>query len=117
AGQRGSGGLAARVEHLESEVSGHTGAIQNLRAVTVNTEQNLQKLLVAVDTFCDKATRQMERLPAPDVPVMRRSFGWRIAATVAAVCAVGGWLLFHSPVESREAATRVQAANPVKREP
>src|SRR5437868_3228690 len=31
--------------------------------------------------------------------------------------AIGGWLLFHASFESRETAGRVQAADPVKREP
>src|SRR5437899_3365010 len=116
AGDRRMEGLAARVERLESDVSSHTDAIQNLRGVTVNTEQNLQKLLVAVDSFCDKASRQMERLPALDAPATP-GFGWRIPATVAAVCAIGGWLLFHGAVEPRDTTAKVQAAVPVKPEP
>jgi hypothetical protein len=116
-GDRLMEGLAARVERLESDVSGHTDAIQSLRGVTVNTEQNLQKLLVAVDSFCDKASRQMERLPAPESSAAPRSFGWRIPATVAAVCAIGGWLLFHGAIEPRDTTAKVQAAVPVKQEP
>jgi Domain of unknown function (DUF4115) len=123
-GEPGRDGLAARVERLEQEVSSHTDAISSLRGATVNTEQNLQKLLVAVDSFCDKAARQMERLPAPEAepepavePAQRRSTGWRIPLTVAAVFAIGGWVLFHGATEPRGATDRVQAAVPAAKEP
>src|SRR5882724_5494293 len=78
--RREHGGLAERVARLENEVSRHGEAIQTLTGTTANTEQNLQNLLGAVDAFCEKAARQMERLPAPAVPE-RKPFSWRIPAT------------------------------------
>jgi len=104
--------LAQRVDRLEHDVSGHSEAIQNLRGASVNTEQNLQKLLTAVDSFCDRATRQMERLPAgAEPPEEHRKFGWRIPVTIAAVCAIVAALLFRGTDETRDAADRVQAAH------
>ena len=111
-GERRVEALAQRIEHLETEVTEHSGAILNLQGTTTKTEQNLQNLLVAVDSFCDKASRQMERLPAPE-PAEPRWFGWRIPVTVAAVFAIGGWLLFHGASERNDATSRVQAADPV----
>ena len=61
--RREHGGLAERMTRLENEVNRHNEEIQSLRGNTANTEKNLQNLLVAVDTFCDRASRQMEKLP------------------------------------------------------
>ncbi len=110
--RREHGGLAERVSRLESEVGRHGGAIETLRGTTANTEQNLQKLLVAVDAFCDKASRQMERLPAPELGAPRR-FRWGIpAAVVGALGIVTVILLSRGPSVTRPAETRVQAAEP-----
>jgi len=120
--RREHGGLAERVTRLENEMTRHSEAIQNLRGTTANTEQNLQKLLVAVDSFCDRAAKQMERLPAPAInetpPEEPRRFPWRIPAAIAAVCALGGLaLLFRQAVEPRPADIRAQAADPVAQAP
>jgi hypothetical protein len=106
--------LTQRVEKLEAEVAGHDDAIQGLRGTTANTEKNLQNLLVAVDAFCEKASKQMERLPAPE-PRAERTFAWRIPVAVAAVCALGAAVLFHSAAGTRGGEDRVEAARPAVR--
>jgi hypothetical protein len=112
--ERGIEALTERVDRLEHDVSNHSEAIQNLSGASVNTEQNLQKLLTAVDSFCDRATRQMERLPGSAEPAAEsRRFGWRIPVTIAAISAIAAVLLFRGGNETRDAADRVQAARPV----
>jgi hypothetical protein len=109
--RREHGGLAERLARIESEVGRHSEAIETLRGNTAGTEQNLQKLLGAVDAFCDRATRQMERLPAPRQE--GRKWRWAIPLTVAAVCAAVGVTLYREGFEPQPAATRAQAADPV----
>lgn len=105
--ERGIEALTQRVDRLENEVTGHTEAISNLRGTTVNTEQNLQKLLVAVDTFCDKASRQIERLPAMESKETQ-PVRWPVWASVAAVCAIGAVLLFRGITQAPDSADRGQ---------
>jgi uncharacterized coiled-coil protein SlyX len=110
--RREHGGLSERVERLENEMSRQSEAIQNLRGTAANTEQNLEKLLVTVDSFCDRATRQMERLPAP-APEEPQKFRWQIPVTIAAVCALAGLALFRGVVGPRPTSGSVRAAVPV----
>jgi hypothetical protein len=111
--RREQGALAERMARLENEVTRHSEEIQVLRGNTANTEKNLQNLLVAVDAFCDRAARQMEKLPPPATdPQESRAFSWRIPATVVAVCALGGVALFFGYVEPRSSGSHVQAADP-----
>ncbi len=109
--RREHGGLAERIARLESEIGRHSEAIETLHGNTAGTEESLQKLLGAVDAFCDRATRQMERLPEP--PREGRKGRWAVPLTVAAVCAAAGVSLYREAFEPRPAATRVQAADPV----
>jgi hypothetical protein len=111
--RREHGGLAERMARLENVVTKHSEEIESLRGNTANTEKNLQNLLVAVDTFCDRATRQMEKLPPPeDGPRESRSFSWRVAAAVVGLCALGGLALFLGFPEHRTPSSNVQAADP-----
>jgi uncharacterized coiled-coil protein SlyX len=116
--RREHGGLAERVSRLENEMSWQSEAIQNLRGTAANTEQNLEKLLVTVDSFCDRATRQMERLPAPAQPAPEppppepARFRWRLPVAIAAVCALAGVGLFRGLVGPRPTSGRVRAADP-----
>src|SRR4051812_6503121 len=96
--RREHGGLAERVARLENEVGRHSAAIQSLNGTTASTEHNLQNLLSAVDVFCEKAARQMERLPAP-APPERRPFSWRIPAAIAGLCVAGGLVVFFALLE------------------
>jgi hypothetical protein len=116
--RREHGGLSERVARLENEMSRHSEAIQTLRGTTAATEQNLQNLLTAVDAFCDRATRQMERLPAPAAPASEPGpFPWRIPAAIAVLCALGGLALFYGSIEPRTPNTPVQAADPARQKP
>ncbi len=112
--RREHGGLSERVERLETEMSKQSEAIQDLRGSAANTEQNLEKLLISVDSFCDRAMRQMERLPAPEpTPQEPQKFRWRLPLTVAAVCALAGLALFRGVVGPKPTSGRVRAADPV----
>ena len=103
--------LASRVDRLESQVTGHSEALTNLRGATTNTEQNLQKLLVTVDAFCDKAARQIERLPAPEPSAIEApAFRWRVLLIVAAILALA-FLVFRNAIAPRNATEPVQASN------
>jgi hypothetical protein len=111
--RREHGGLSERVTRLENEMSRQSEAIQSLRGTAANTEQNLEKLLVTVDTFCDRATRQMERLPGPSSPPPEPPrFRWEIPLAIAALCAVAGFALFRGVVGPRPTSGRVRAADP-----
>jgi hypothetical protein len=114
--RREHGGLAERVARLENEVHGHSEAIQNLRGTAGATEQKLEKLLVAVDTFCERATRQMERLPAPEAREPRR-FRWLVPVTIAVLCVLTGLAVLRGIVGPKPTAGRVQAAYPVAQTP
>ena len=113
--RREHGGLSERVARLESEMSRQSEAIQNLRGTAANTEENLAKLLVTVDTFCDRATRQMERLPGPAAPPPPepQKFRWQIPVAIAAMCALAGFALFRGVVGPQPTSGRVRAADPV----
>ena len=108
--RREHGGLAERVARLEDEMGRHSEAIDTLRGTATHTEQNLQKLLVAVDSFCDRAARQMERLPA--APAEPRRWRWAIPVAIAATLSVAGFAWFWDAFERRPAATRALAADP-----
>jgi hypothetical protein len=111
--RREHGGLADRMTRLENEVNRHSEEIQSLHGNTANTEKNLQNLLVAVDAFCDRASRQMEKIPAPDSTTRAsRSISWPIAATVVVVIALGGIGLYFGFPEPRASSNPVQAADP-----
>jgi len=71
-------------------------------------------LLVAVDTFCDRASRKMEKLPAPasTAPAPRVIY-WRIAATVVVLCGLGAGALFLGFLGPKTSSSPVQAADPV----
>ena len=111
--RREHAGLAERMARLENEVNRHNEEIRSLRGNTANTEKNLQNLLVAVDTFCDRASRQMEKLPAPASPSRAsRAISWRIAATILVLAGLGGLVLFFGFPEPKTSGSNVQAADP-----
>jgi hypothetical protein len=110
--RREHGGLSDRVARLENEMTRQSEAIQDLRGTASNTEHNLEKLLVTVDSFCDRATRQIERLPAPAPPEPQK-FRWQIPVAIAALCAVAGFALFRGVVGPEPTSGRVRAAVPV----
>jgi Domain of unknown function (DUF4115) len=116
--RREHGGLAERMTRLENEVNRHNEELQSLRGNTANTEKNLQNLLVAVDAFCDRASRQMEKLPAPaPLSPAPRARHWRIAAIVGVLGALGGLALFFGFPEPKAPDNPVQAADPVPPKP
>lgn len=62
--------LAERLTRVERRVEQHTAQIHDLRGRSAATEDSFRNLLSAVETFCDQATHQIERvtpaaLPAP----------------------------------------------------
>ena len=111
--RREHAGLTERVSRLENEVNRHNEEIQSLRGNTANTEKNLQNLLVAVDAFCDRASRQMEKLPAPASPSrLSRVISWRIAGTIIVLCGLGGLGLYFGLMDTKPSGNPVQAADP-----
>ncbi len=122
--RREHGGLADRIARLESEVGRHRESINGLRDATTSTEDNLQKLLVSVDAFCDRAVRQIERLPVERPPVEllpapasvqppeSHTFRWAIPVAIAILCAVVGVTLYRGSSDTSPAAVRAQAADP-----
>ncbi len=119
-GERRLEALFDRVDRLENEVGNHSETIASLQGATTNTEQNLQKLLVTVDAFCDRATKQIERLPAieapePPPPPSRR---WRIPVPVivVAVLAMIGFLAFRSAIAPTGAVSHAQTEAVPKKE-
>ena len=111
--RREHGGLADRMARLENEVNRHNEEIQSLYGNTANTEKNLQNLLVAVDAFCDRASRQMEKIPAPaSTTGASRSISWPIAATVIVLAVLGAIGLYFGFPETRTSGNPVQAADP-----
>ena len=110
--RREHGGLADRVARLEHQMTRQSEAIQDLRGTASNAEQNLEKLLVTVDSFCDRATRQIDRLPAP-APLEPQKFRWQLPVGIAALCAVAGFALFRGVVGPEPTSGRVRASVPV----
>jgi hypothetical protein len=70
-----------------------------------------------VDTFCERATKQMERLPAAPQVREPRKLRWLIPVTITAICALAGVALFRGFVGPKPTAGRVQAAYPVAEAP
>ena len=106
------GGLAGRVARLESEIARQAEALEKIRATTAHTDQGLQRLVVAVDAFCERATRHLEQLP-PAAPEKSHKLGWRVSAIVAVIFLVGWWL-FRGSTEHRPADSQVRAAEPAR---
>ena len=57
--------IMQRVTRLEADVAGHGVAIHSLKENSAGVEQSMKHLLVAVEDFCDRASEQFSRLPAP----------------------------------------------------
>ena len=59
--------LSKRLTVLESEVTAHSGQIQDLRSKSVEAEQSMGRLLSAVEGFCEQAASRLETATAPGV--------------------------------------------------
>ena len=57
--------LSKRLTVLESEVTAHSGQIQDLRSKSVEAEQSMGRLLSAVEGFCEQAASRLETATAP----------------------------------------------------
>lgn len=57
--------LSKRITRVENELDGHSGQIQDLRTKSAATEESFRNLLSAVETFCDQATHQLQRISQP----------------------------------------------------
>ncbi len=102
--------LAQRVARLENEIARHAEALEKIRENTTRTDQGLQRLLMTVDAFCERATRQLERTPPPP---RSHKLRWGVSAILAVLCLVGAWwLLFHETAEPRPSGAGVRAAEP-----
>ncbi|HEX5431861.1 MAG TPA: DUF4115 domain-containing protein [Bryobacteraceae bacterium] len=95
--------LSKRITRVENKIEDHSGQIQDLRAKSGATEDSMRRLLSAVETFCEKATRQIEAAPGtalPPAPATKSAksapwlppnwkWGWRWAAAAGALVIVG----------------------------
>ncbi len=85
--------LSARIQRVENRVEQHSELIQDLRAHSATTETSFRNLLSTVESFCDQATRRIERvspltLPAwPVEPRPKRPRRWVARASALAVSA------------------------------
>jgi len=121
--------LEERLARVERRVEQHSTQIHDLRSQSSAAEDSFRNLLSAVESFCDQATQQIERvtpaaLPAPaataDVhPVHSATPRWGL---IAAGVILGGAILFGAiwlwPVRSVQSdAPRVVTAAPVTAAP
>jgi uncharacterized protein DUF4115 len=60
--------LSKRITRVENRVEEHSGMIRDLRTESSATEDSFRNLLTAVESFCDQATRQIERIAPPGLP-------------------------------------------------
>jgi hypothetical protein len=60
--------LSKRITQVESRVEEQSGAIRDLRSESATAEDSFRNLLSAVESFCDQATRQIERVAPPGSP-------------------------------------------------
>lgn len=58
-------GLSARLQHVETELQKHSGIVQDLQMQSAATESSFRNLLSTFETFCDQATRSIERMSPP----------------------------------------------------
>jgi hypothetical protein len=94
--------LSTRIQRVEHQVERHTGLIEDLSAQSATTEASFRNLLSSVESFCEQATRRIERvspvaLPKwPEEPRPQRPRRW--VATVgsltagAAILGAAAWL-------------------------
>jgi hypothetical protein len=115
-GARPEEALAQRVARLENEIARHAEALEKIREKTSGADQGLQRLLMTVDAFCERATRQLERMTPP--PPKSHKLRWGVSAILAVLCLVGAWwLLFHENREPRPSGAGVRAAEPATIKP
>ncbi len=55
--------LSSRLTRVENTVQKHTGLIGDLRTQAAATEESFRGLLSAVESFCNQAAQQIERIP------------------------------------------------------
>jgi hypothetical protein len=66
-----------RISGLESSLSGQSEAIAELREKSLRTEQNIEKLLLAVERLCERTERQLTHSPqdaCAGIPAEERGF-------------------------------------------
>jgi hypothetical protein len=109
--------LQERLTRVERRVEQHSAQIQDLRIQSRAAEDSFRNLLSAVESFCDQATHQIERvtpaaLPAAEAPRPGRRWMLIAAAAVLGIAALFAgirmWPVRSAPVEI----TKVAAAPP-----
>lgn len=99
-----AGTVEERLARVENKVDQHSMLITDLRGQSAATEQSFRNLLTAVETFCDQAAQQIERVsPVGAGPVIapprptRRLPKWTviaIAAVLGIAAIVTSWRLW-----------------------
>jgi hypothetical protein len=109
--------LSGRIHRLEDRVEQHSGVIRNLEGQWGTTEASLRNLVSNIETFCEQASRQIERVAPAALPaassrrLVRRWWPVAAAAAVLVVAAVlfGTWSWGSRPARAPES---VQASAP-----
>ncbi len=114
--------LAERLARVEKKVDQHAAIIGDMRSQSAAAEESFRNLLGAVETFCDQAARQIERvspgaIAAPTPEPARSSSSswliWTIAGLLVIVAITIGWLMWPArPPEPVIAKSTVPAPAP-----
>jgi len=107
--------LSTRIQRVEGQVEHHSELIQDLRAQSATTETSFRNLLSTVESFCNQATRRIEKtspvaLPAWPVEARpKRPARWVARAgalTVsAAIVAAVAWFWSANPAANSKPAS------------
>jgi len=61
-------GLSNRIQRVENQVQKHSGLIHDLHTRSSTTETSFRNLLSTFETFCEQATRNIERMSPKTLP-------------------------------------------------
>jgi len=107
--------LSTRIQRVEGQVEHHSELIQDLRAQSATTETSFRNLLSTVESFCNQATRRIEKtspvaLPAWPVEARPKRPGRWVAragalTVSAAIVAAVAWFWSANPAANSKPAS------------
>lgn len=108
--------FSERLTRIERKVEQHSTQIHDMRSQSAAAEESFRNLLGAVETFCDQATQQIERVSPAALPAARRrDRRWTIAAVSmlgAAVLILAGFRIWPAHAAPPTSAPPVSSAPP-----